>query len=160
MMQAVSVALIAFAAPPPLRGVSRCAVCCAAPQDGPPTPYAADVPYREGEYDPAAADAFFRQRPMAVLRRVVQLTRLSGGFVFAVILDKVLKREEQMTEQRSQALLELVTKLGPAFIKLCERLSLFGAWRAAKPCLHACDDRRPTRCCAAAPPPAFVVGGR
>ena len=33
----------------------------------------------------AAADAFFRQRPMAVLRRVVQLTRLSGGFVFAVI---------------------------------------------------------------------------
>ena len=61
---------------------------------------------------------------MAVLRRVVQLTRLSGGFVFAVILDKVLKREEQMTEQRSQALLELVTKLGPAFIKLGQALSI------------------------------------
>ena len=124
-MISVCVALIAFTAPPPLRGVSRCAVCCAAPQaDGPPTPYAAEVPYREGEYDPAAADAFFRQRPMAVLRRVVQLTRLSGGFVFAVILDKVLKREERMTEQRSQALLDLVTKLGPAFIKLGQALSI------------------------------------
>ena len=76
--------------------------------------YAVDVPYKEAAYDPQAADAFYRARPAAVVRRVAQLAQLSGGFVLATLLDKKLDREEQMAEQRSEELLQLVTKLGPA----------------------------------------------
>ena len=60
--------------------------------------YAVDVPYKEAAYDPQAADAFYRARPAAVVRRVAQLAQLSGGFVLATLLDKKLDREEQMAE--------------------------------------------------------------
>ena len=75
--------------------------------------YAVDVPYKEAAYDPEAADAFFRARPMVALRRALQLMQLSGGFIFATLLDKKLGREEEMVEQRSQELLELVSSMGP-----------------------------------------------
>jgi predicted unusual protein kinase regulating ubiquinone biosynthesis (AarF/ABC1/UbiB family) len=84
----------------------------------------ADAPYKEAAYDPAAADAFFRKRPFELLSRFAQLTQLSGGFAFNLILDKLLKREEDVVEERSQQLLELVTKLGPTFIKVGQLLSI------------------------------------
>ena len=86
--------------------------------------YAADVPYTEAQYDPEAADAFFRKRPLAVLRRAVQLASLSGGFVASLFLDKLLKREEQMVDQRSKELLNVVLALGPTFIKIGQALSI------------------------------------
>ena len=86
--------------------------------------YAADVPYREAQYDPEAADAFFRKRPLAVLRRAVQLASLSGGFLTSLFLDKLFKREEQMVDQRSKELLDLVLALGPTFIKIGQALSI------------------------------------
>jgi len=58
------------------------------------------------------------------LSRFAQLTQLSGGFAFNLILDKLLKREEDVVEERSQQLLELVTKLGPTFIKVGQLLSI------------------------------------
>ena len=36
----------------------------------------------------------------------------------SLLLDKLLKREDRMIEQRSQELLDVVTKLGPTFIKV------------------------------------------
>ena len=83
-----------------------------------------DVPYREADYNPDAADAFFRARPVATLKRLVQLTQLSGSFIASTIMDKQLDREEAMVEQRSQELLELVSKLGPTFIKVGQALSI------------------------------------
>mgnify|MGYP003315940463 CR=1 FL=1 len=35
--------------------------------------YTADVPYREAAYEPEAAKAFFKERPMAVLRRAAPM---------------------------------------------------------------------------------------
>ena len=86
--------------------------------------YAADAPYREAQYDPEAADAFFRKRPLVVLRRAVQLASLSGGFLSSLFLDKLLKREEQKVDQRSKELLDLVVALGPTFIKIGQALSI------------------------------------
>ena len=83
-----------------------------------PVQYGVDVPYKEAAYDPDAADAFFRARPIASLRRLLQLTQLSGGFILLTLIDKQFGREEAMTDRRSEQLLELVTKLGPTFIKV------------------------------------------
>ena len=92
--------------------------------NGPCCVYGKDVPYGEAQYDPAAADVFFRERPLAALKRMMQITSLSGSFVLSTILDKQLGREEQMVAQRSGELLELVTKLGPTFIKIGQALSI------------------------------------
>ena len=97
----------------------------AAARHSPPVAvYAVDVPYKEAAYSPEKADAFFRQRPIESLRRLAQLTQLSGGFVASTLLDKRLGREEEMVDQRSDELLELVTKLGPTFIKIGQALSI------------------------------------
>ena len=80
--------------------------------------YGVNVPYKEAAYDPVAADAFFRKRPVATARRAFQLTRLSGGFILATVVDRLLKRQDDMVEQRSRELLELVVALGPTFIKI------------------------------------------
>ena len=61
---------------------------------------------------------------LAVLRRAVQLASLSGGFVASLFLDKLLKREEQMVDQRSKELLNVVLALGPTFIKIGQALSI------------------------------------
>ena len=89
------------------------------PESVGPVQYGVDVPYKEAQYDPDAADAFFRARPIASLRRLLQLTQLSGGFILLTLIDKRFGREEAMTDRRSEQLLELVTKLGPTFIKVC-----------------------------------------
>ena len=86
--------------------------------------YGVDVPYKEAAYDPVAADAFFRKRPVATAKRAFQLTRLSGGFILATVIDRLLKRQDEMVEQRSRELLELVVALGPTFIKIGQALSI------------------------------------
>ena len=86
--------------------------------------YGVNVPYKEAAYDPVAADAFFRKRPVATARRAFQLTRLSGGFILATVVDRLLKRQDDMVEQRSRELLELVVALGPTFIKIGQALSI------------------------------------
>merc|ERR1719160_239172 len=40
-----------------------------------------------------------------------------------MLVDKLLKREEQMVQKRSQELLDVVTTLGPTFIKVGQALS-------------------------------------
>ena len=86
--------------------------------------YGVDVPYKEAAYDPVAADAFFRKRPVATARRALQLARLSGGFILATVVDRLLKRQDEMVEQRSRELLEVVLALGPTFIKIGQALSI------------------------------------
>jgi predicted unusual protein kinase regulating ubiquinone biosynthesis (AarF/ABC1/UbiB family) len=85
--------------------------------------YGVDVPYKEAAYDPAAAELFFRARPLESLGRLGQLLTKSSGFIASILLDKTLDREERMVDQRSQELLELVTSLGPTCIKVGQALS-------------------------------------
>ena len=111
---------------PPAVGWDRCARSLGrhgparAMADG--SPYDILTPYKEAAYDPAAAETFFGERPLAVARRLAQLATVSGGFVVSTIVDKMLKREERLVEERSQQLLEVVTKLGPTFIKVCNEM--------------------------------------
>lgn len=104
--------------PTVLSTVSRLRMAVAAPD------YGAEVPYGEAAYDPAAAKEFFEARPMAVAQRSLELLRLSGSFLAATLLDQRLGRAEEMVEQRSQELVDLVAQLGPTFIKVGQALSI------------------------------------
>jgi len=90
----------------------------------PPIEYGNNAPYAEANYDPEAAEDFYKSRRLSSLVRLTQLLTKSSGFVANTILDaKVFEREEQMVDQRSQELLELVSDLGPTFIKVGQALS-------------------------------------
>jgi len=84
-----------------------------------------NVPYLEASYDPAAAEIFFKSRPLASAQRLAQLVTKSGGFIASTMLDKKLDREDDshIIDKRSKELLELVTALGPTFIKVGQALS-------------------------------------
>ena len=86
--------------------------------------YGVDAPYKEAAYDPLAAEDFFRARPLQALRRALQIAQQSGGFVMALVLDRILKREDQMTAKRSEQLLDVIIRLGPTFIKIGQALSI------------------------------------
>jgi len=88
------------------------------------TNYNVDVPYAEAAYDPAAANTFFRERPLESASRFAQVVQLSGGFVLNALFDKALQRGDSVVEERSQQLLEVMTNLGPSFIKLGQALSI------------------------------------
>ena len=88
------------------------------------TDYTTEVPYREACYDPAAASAFFRKRPLVGVKRLLRIGQLSAGFVLRTSWDKFRGTEDEMTETRSRQLLEVVTKLGPTFIKVGQALSI------------------------------------
>jgi predicted unusual protein kinase regulating ubiquinone biosynthesis (AarF/ABC1/UbiB family) len=85
--------------------------------------YGEDAPYLEASYDPHAADDFYSSRKLASLTRLIQLLTQSSGFVTNAILDSKLNREDEMVDKRSQELLELVSDLGPTFIKVGQALS-------------------------------------
>lgn len=86
--------------------------------------YTADVPYAEACYDAAAAESYFAARPLESLGRLLELARVSGGFVANVVLDKKLGREDATAARRSDELLDVVTRLGTTSIKVGQALSI------------------------------------
>eukprot|EP00536_Pseudo-nitzschia_multiseries_P000003 jgi/Psemu1/177887/e_gw1.2.292.1 len=102
------------------------------------------VPYNEASYDPHAADEFFEARPLKSIGRFLQIASKSSRFIFDTsIADGNPTRSEQkngfenngsdnkesavlMTElerKRSKELVDLITELGPTFIKVGQALS-------------------------------------
>lgn len=82
-------------------------------------------PYLRGQYDPEAARQFYSRKPLLVVRRMLQLLRLSNGFLSRILFDKyILRNEERNIKERAQELLELVQKIGPTAIKVGQALSV------------------------------------
>jgi hypothetical protein len=77
-----------------------------------------DVPYAEASYNPHAASVYYQNRKLQSIRRLSQIVSKSAGFIASTVVDTRLKREEEMAERRSEELLELVSDLGPTFIKV------------------------------------------
>ena len=75
-------------------------------------------------YDPATISAYWGRRPKAVAQRIVQLLGVAGGFLGGVALDVILKRVKENEVKRAIQLREIVTSLGPAYIKLGQALSI------------------------------------
>jgi len=91
-----------------------------------------DVAPKENEelplyYDPKALKDFFSKRPAAVVTRVLQLATVGSGFLTKVLFDKLLKRYEKNPDlevQRASELRDLITSVGPFFIKVGQALSI------------------------------------
>ena len=82
------------------------------------------LPY---QYDPKSLKEFFSKRPLAVLTRILQVTAVGGGFFVKTITDQVLGRMNNNPElevQRARELRDLMTSLGPFFIKIGQALSI------------------------------------
>lgn len=80
------------------------------------------LPY---DYDPAALKAFFSKRPLTVFTRILQVVSVAGGVIFNAILDTLLNRMTPDLEvQRAGELRDIITSLGPFYIKLGQALSI------------------------------------
>ncbi|MBV9388877.1 MAG: AarF/ABC1/UbiB kinase family protein [Chroococcidiopsidaceae cyanobacterium CP_BM_ER_R8_30] len=74
-------------------------------------------------YDPIAIAAHYRSRRLQVLRRIVGVLWLAFGFGLGLWWDKQQGRIAQNQQKRAIQLRELLTSLGPAYIKIGQALS-------------------------------------
>jgi aarF domain-containing kinase len=78
-------------------------------------------------YDPVALKAYFSSRPISVLTRILQVTSAGSGFLIQSAVDQLLKRNERNPDlevKRAAELRDLITSLGPFFIKIGQALSI------------------------------------
>ncbi|GJP56087.1 hypothetical protein CLOM_g15146 [Closterium sp. NIES-68] len=75
-------------------------------------------------YDPDLIATYWQKRPGAIFSRIMQLLAVSGDFLTKVAADIVTKRLKENEVKRAMELREIVTSLGPAYIKLGQALSI------------------------------------
>lgn len=82
-----------------------------------------ELPFR---YNPEALKAYFKKRPAATMERSLQVSSAASGFVAKLALDKLQNRtgDPKIQTQRAAELRDLVTSLGPFFIKIGQALSI------------------------------------
>ncbi len=80
-------------------------------------------PASMGNYDPAAIARYFRWRLVTLGWRVTQILWWLGTFVLGLQLDRWLGREVQNRPRRAVQLRQVLTDLGPTFIKVGQALS-------------------------------------
>lgn len=87
---------------------------------------APSTPYPSGKYNPVTAEEYFRFRRLDCTLRSIELFGLSFGFGLALLSDYAQKllTDPRQEEKRAQELTELLTRLGPNFIKLGQSLSI------------------------------------
>jgi predicted unusual protein kinase regulating ubiquinone biosynthesis (AarF/ABC1/UbiB family) len=74
-------------------------------------------------YDPLAISEHYRQRPLAVKQRWFEVLFSLGRFVLLRWWDNKTGQTEQLQSQRAVQLREILTRLGPAYIKIGQALS-------------------------------------
>jgi aarF domain-containing kinase len=82
---------------------------------------------REGlplEYEPTLIADYWGKRPVAVFSRIVQLLSIAGGFLGGVGMDFLTGRSKENEVKRAIELRNIMTSLGPAYIKLGQALSI------------------------------------
>jgi len=89
-------------------------------------PAEAETPYPGGadSYSPAAAEAFYRRRPLLVATRLIGLLQATLSFQVKLLLDWRTGNVERNEKERAREALALVEELGPTFIKLGQALSI------------------------------------
>jgi predicted unusual protein kinase regulating ubiquinone biosynthesis (AarF/ABC1/UbiB family) len=100
----------------------------------PDLPYAAPAPLKSAapipaseiealRYDPEAIAQYYRQRPLQVWGRLLSIVGLFVSFRLSLWWDEKLNRLKQNQRRRAARLREILTQLGPAFIKVGQALS-------------------------------------
>ncbi|MBD2603108.1 AarF/ABC1/UbiB kinase family protein [Scytonema hofmannii FACHB-248] len=91
----------------------------------PSVPQIAKAPEQKPElrYDPLALAAYYKKRPLQVLRRIFTVLTPSLSFAFGLWLDSKRGVVVKNDPRRASQLRELLTGLGPAYIKIGQALS-------------------------------------
>ena len=91
----------------------------------PSVPQIAIAPEQKPElrYDPIALAAYYKKRPLQVLRRIFTVLTPSLSFAFGLWLDSKRGVVVKNDQRRASQLRELLTGLGPAYIKIGQALS-------------------------------------
>ena len=74
-------------------------------------------------YDPKAIAKYYSKRPWLVLWRTIQLIWLFGNFLLHLLWDNWTNQQESNKLERARELRQVLTKLGPTFIKVGQALS-------------------------------------
>ena len=74
-------------------------------------------------YDPAAIAAFYRRRPLSILARLLEVFWIFLGFALSLIWDRITGQQVKNEARRAKQLRLVLTKLGPAYIKIGQALS-------------------------------------
>lgn len=75
-------------------------------------------------YDPVSISLYWGKRPRAVITRIFQLLSVAGGFFSGLAWDVINKSLKENEVARAVELRDIVTSLGPAYIKLGQALSI------------------------------------
>ena len=75
-------------------------------------------------YRPEEIESYFDRRPDAVVKRIAQLLSVGGGFLAGLLLDVARGKVAENDTKRAVQLREIVTSLGPTYIKLGQALSI------------------------------------
>eukprot|EP00882_Tetradesmus_deserticola_P033163 GHRQ01037854.1.p1 GENE.GHRQ01037854.1~~GHRQ01037854.1.p1 ORF type:complete len:533 (+),score=230.62 GHRQ01037854.1:515-2113(+) len=75
-------------------------------------------------YDPEAINRYWDTRPTAVITRITQLMGIAGNFISGLALDVAQGKLKDNEVKRAIQLRDIVTSLGPAYIKLGQALSI------------------------------------
>lgn len=75
-------------------------------------------------YDPDAIAAYWDRRPVSIIQRCVQLIGIAGGFLSRLGFDALNGRLQSTEVDRAIDLRNIMTSLGPAYIKLGQALSI------------------------------------
>jgi aarF domain-containing kinase len=76
------------------------------------------------EYDPAAIADYWSVRPVSVVSRILQLSFISGSFMARLVWDYLTGQLKANEVARAIEIRNIVTSLGPAYIKLGQALSI------------------------------------
>ncbi|GAX41037.1 ABC-1 domain-containing protein [Tolypothrix sp. NIES-4075] len=77
----------------------------------------------ELRYEPIALAAYYKRRPLQVLRRIITILTPTLSFAFGLWLDSKRGVVVKNDQRRAAQLRQLLTRLGPAYIKIGQALS-------------------------------------
>ncbi|MGK7873141.1 MAG: ABC1 kinase family protein [Xenococcaceae cyanobacterium] len=74
-------------------------------------------------YDPAAINAYYRRRPLQIIGRFINIIFPFAVFTLSLWWDKIRGKSAQNQQQQAIQLREILTNLGPTYIKVGQALS-------------------------------------
>jgi predicted unusual protein kinase regulating ubiquinone biosynthesis (AarF/ABC1/UbiB family) len=74
-------------------------------------------------YNPQAIASYYNRRPWLIIWRALTIVWLFAGFLIGILLDRSVGNTEVNKYQRAEQLREILTQLGPTFIKVGQSLS-------------------------------------
>ena len=87
------------------------------------TELAYDEPNADWRYNPESNNAMYRKRPLTVLARLISIIFPFSTFALGIWWDNLTGNSILKQKKRARQLIRILTKLGPAYIKIGQALS-------------------------------------